>query len=550
MIQNPILPGFCPDPSIIRVGEDYYIANSSFEWWPGVKIYHSKDLKHYEQLPSPLNRMSQLNMVGEGDSCGVWAPDISWDGEYFWLIYTDVKTRTGGLFNTHNYLVKSKDIRGGWSEPVYLNSSGFDPSVFHDTDGKMYIVNMINNFKGILVQEYDPVQERLVGEAKNVFPGTGRGYTEGPHIYHIGEYYYLLMAEGGTGYDHMVTMARAKSIWGPYEEDPGNPVLTSDMENPDALQRCGHADIVCTQKGEWYMVHLCGRPPKGSGQCVLGRETAIQKMVWNEEGWLRMACGGNFGQWETEEPEGLVECLFPEEVGKDYGRDDFDIEILARGKSGGDFENNTSKNKSSEYLDVRYTSLRQPYDSYTSLTERPGYLRLYGQESLNSCYDVSLVARRQMERHVQVETCVEFTPTCREQMAGLAYMYDTGNFYLLIKTRDEEFGNQNLDLKRPAKLRLIKSDHFDVTDAIPEIDIPEDEHLFLRVVTTQEGLYAKFFYSLDGKEYKELTELPTKILTDEQSDGFTGAHFGMYCHDMTGLRRYADFDYFEIIKTE
>lgn len=118
MIQNPILPGFCPDPSIIRVGEDYYIANSSFEWWPGVKIYHSKDLKHYEQLPSPLNRMSQLNMVGEDDSCGVWAPDISWDGEYFWLIYTDVKTRTGGLFNTHNYLVKSKDIRGGWSEPV------------------------------------------------------------------------------------------------------------------------------------------------------------------------------------------------------------------------------------------------------------------------------------------------------------------------------------------------------------------------------------------------------------------------------------------------
>lgn len=550
MIQNPILPGFCPDPSIIRVGEDYYIANSSFEWWPGVKIYHSKDLKHYEQLPSPLNRMSQLNMVGEGDSCGVWAPDISWDGEYFWLIYTDVKTRTGGLFNTHNYLVKSKDIRGGWSEPVYLNSSGFDPSVFHDTDGKMYIVNMINNFKGILVQEYDPVQERLVGEAKNVFPGTGRGYTEGPHIYHIGEYYYLLMAEGGTGYDHMVTMARAKSIWGPYEEDPGNPVLTSDMENPDALQRCGHADIVCTQKGEWYMVHLCGRPPKGSGQCVLGRETAIQKMVWNEEGWLRMACGGNFGQWETEEPEGLVECLFPEEAGKDYGRDDFDIEILAHGKSGGDFENNTSKNKSSEYLDVRYTSLRQPYDSYTSLTERPGYLRLYGQESLNSCYDVSLVARRQMERHVQVETCVEFTPTCREQMAGLAYMYDTGNFYLLVKTRDEEFGNQNLDLKRPAKLRLIKSDHFDVTDAIPEIDIPEDEPLFLRVVTTQEGLYAKFFYSLDGKEYKELTELPTKILTDEQSDGFTGAHFGMYCHDMTGLRRYADFDYFEIIETE
>ena len=537
MIQNPILPGFCPDPSIVRVGEDYYIANSSFEWWPGVKIYHSKDLKHYEQLPSPLTRMSQLNMVGEGDSCGVWAPDISWDGEYFWLIYTDVKTRTGGLFNTHNYLVKSKDIRGGWSEPVYLNSSGFDPSVFHDTDGKMYIVNMINNFKGILVQEYDPEKECLVGEARNVFPGTGRGYTEGPHIYHIGEYYYLLMAEGGTGYEHMVTMARAKSIWGPYEENPGNPVLTSDKENRDALQRCGHADIVCTQNGEWYMVYLCGRPPKGSRQCVLGRETAIQKMVWNKEGWLRLACGGRFGQWETEEPTGIPEYLFPEEEGKDYGRDDFNVQQECDG----------DKNASA-LLDVRYTSLRQPCDSYTSLTDRPGCLRLYGQESLNSCYNVSLVARRQQERHVQVETSVEFAPTCREQMAGLAYMYDTGNFYLLVKTREEEFGSQTLDLKKPAKLRLIKSDHFDVEDVIPAISIPEEGPVYLRVTTTQEGLYAKFFYSLDGKDYMELAEVPTNILTDEQSDGFTGAHFGMYCHDMTGLRRYADFDYFEVVR--
>ena len=310
---------------------------------------------------------------------------------------------------------------------------------------------------------------------------------------------------------------------------------------------------------------------------MLGRETAIQKMVWNEEGWLRLACGGRFGQWETEEPTGIQEYLFPEEEGKDYGKEDFDLEIA---DSAGN--NETAKNadiaetlsktkeylneknavdeecnkklsmpvkKTSALLDVRYTSLRQPYDSYTSLTERPGYLRLYGQESLNSCYNVSLVARRQQERHVQVETCVEFTPTCREQMAGLAYMYDTGNFYLLVKTREEEFGSQTLDLKKPARLRLIKSDHFDVEDVIPAISIPEEGPVYLRVTTTQEGLYAKFFYSLDGNDYQELAEVPTNILTDEQSDGFTGAHFGMYCHDMTGVRRYADFDYFEIVKT-
>ena len=170
--------------------------------------------------------------------------------------------------------------------------------------------------------------------------------------------------------------------------------------------------------------------------------------------------------------KGLLSILFQKKQRKDYCRDEFDIETL----------------------DVRYTSLRQPYDSYTSLTERPGYLRLYGQESLNSCYNVSLVARRQMERHVQVETCVEFTPTCREQMAGLAYMYDTGNFYLLVKTRDEEFGNQNLDLKRPAKTSSDKKRSLRCHGCeFPEIDIPEDEPLFLRVVTTRRGYMRNSF---------------------------------------------------------
>lgn len=523
MIQNPILPGFCPDPSIIRVGEDYYIACSSFEWWPGVKLYHSKDLEHYEQLPSPLNRISQLNMLGEGDSCGVWAPDISWDGEFYWLIYTDVKTRTGNLFNTHNYLVKTKDLRGDWSEPVYLNSSGFDPSFFHDTDGKKYVVNMINNFKGVLVQEYDPVKECLVGEAKNVFAGTGRGYTEGPHIYHIGEYYYLLLAEGGTSYEHMVTMARSRSIWGPYEEDPGNPVLTSDVKNPEELQKCGHGDLVCTQNGEWYLVHLCARPPRGTRQCVLGRETAIQKMIWNEEGWLRLECGGNFGQKATKQPAGLSSYTFEGEEKKDYGRDEFQEKELS----------------------IRYNSLRGPYDGFVSLSERPGYLRLYGQESLNSKYQVSLLARRQQAREVQVETCMEFSPVCREQVAGLSYMYDTGNFYILGKTKENAFGNKS-DGK--CLLRLIKSGHFEVTDVITPVEIPEEGTLYLRVKTCEDGLYAVFSYSLDGVEYEELAQVPTNILTDEQSDGFTGAHFGMYCHDMTGQRRYADFDYFEILK--
>ena len=169
MIENPILRGFCPDPSIIRVDNDYYIATSTFEWWPGVKLLHSKDLKHWEQLPSPLTRLSQLNMLGDPASGGVWAPCLSYDKGIYYLVYTDVKTKKGRYYNNHNYIVQTDNILGEWSEPAYLNSTGFDPSLFHDSDGRKYLVNMRNGFKGILLQEYDPVYRRLVGERKNIF---------------------------------------------------------------------------------------------------------------------------------------------------------------------------------------------------------------------------------------------------------------------------------------------------------------------------------------------------------------------------------------------
>ncbi|HCL03565.1 MAG TPA: glycoside hydrolase family 43 protein, partial [Lachnoclostridium phytofermentans] len=204
MIQNPILRGFCPDPSIIRVGEDYYIATSTFEWWPGIHLFHSKDLKHWEQLPSPITRRSQADMIGNPTSGGIWAPCLSYSDGIFYIVYTDVKTKKGRFYNNHNYLIQSNAIDGEWSEPIYLNSTGFDPSLFHDTDGRKYLVNMRNGFKGILLQEYDSKEQKLVGEIKNIFYGTSYGYTEGPHLYHIGEWYYLITAEGGTGCGHCV----------------------------------------------------------------------------------------------------------------------------------------------------------------------------------------------------------------------------------------------------------------------------------------------------------------------------------------------------------
>lgn len=176
MIENPILSGFNPDPSIVRVGEDYYIATSTFEWFPGVQIHHSRDLKHWRLLTHVLTEESQLNMVGDPDSCGIWAPCLTYDNGLFYLIYTDVKSRLGVFKDTHNYLVTAKSIEGPWSSPVYLNSSGFDPSLFHDEDGRKWLVNMLwdhrakhNSFGGIVLQEYSIQQRKLIGERKNIF---------------------------------------------------------------------------------------------------------------------------------------------------------------------------------------------------------------------------------------------------------------------------------------------------------------------------------------------------------------------------------------------
>lgn len=514
MIQNPILKGFCPDPSIIRVGEDYYIATSTFEWWPGVRIFHSKDLQNWEQIPSPLTRTSQLNMLGDPCSGGVWAPCLTYDGSRFFLVFTDVKTKKGRYYNTHNFVVYTDDIYGEWSEPVYLNSIGFDPSLFHDRDGKKYLINMINGFKGITVQELEVETLKPVGERKPVYTGTELGYLEGPHMYHIGDWYYLVVAEGGTGYTHAVTMARSKSIYGPFETAPGNPIITSNQDDMSMLQKCGHGDLVDTPHGEWYMVHLCSRPVPGTKWCILGRETAIQKMIWDEDGWLRMECGGNFGQLTTGSPKGAESGLYIDDA-KSF-RDDFDGEVL----------------------DIRYASPRADYHDFIDLSARKGYLRLRGQESMNSWHHVSHIAVRQQEFTCVAETSMEFRPAYMEQMAGLTYGYDAQTFYLLGKTLDE---------RGQAVMTLLKSDLGTMTDEIEPIPVPLEGVIDLRVEVVEEGRVAHFFYKVPDGEWQQAGgDFSCELVTDEYARGFTGAHFGMYVHDMVDMSACADFDYFSV----
>lgn len=529
-IANPILRGFNPDPSILRVGEDYYIATSTFEWFPGVQFHHSRDLRNWRLLAHPLTRRSQLHMLGNPSSGGIWAPCLSYSDGTYYLIYTDVKSHLGPFKDTHNYLITASDIKGPWSEPVYLNSSGFDPSLFHDEDGRKWLLNMVwdhrkgrNRFGGILMQQYDERERKLVGPIRNIFEGTELGLTEGPHIYRKGGFYYLITAEGGTRWNHAVTVARSESLFGPYEVDPANPMLTS-RNNPELpLQRAGHADLVETPSGEWYMVHLCGRPLETSRMCNLGRETAIQKVEWTEEGWLRLADGGNEPFLETTAPAGLPEHPFDESA-HGTGTDHFDGETLG----------------------IHLNTLREPADdTWLSLRERPGFLRLRGRESFSSAHCQSLVARRQQSFAVEAETVVEFEPDTYQQMAGLVYYYNAKNWFYLRISRDEELGKS---------ITILTSNQGQYEEPL-ERDISVDgwERVYLKLTLNYET--AQFHYSADGHEWTAIgPELEAGRMSDENAEakrggflldqGFTGAFVGVCVQDLSGARKHADFDYF------
>jgi xylan 1,4-beta-xylosidase len=531
-IHNPILRGFNPDPSILRVGGDYYIATSTFEWFPGVQIHHSRDLVHWQLITRPLNRPSQLNMLGDPDSCGVWAPCLSYDNGLFYLIYTDVKrygrTSTGGasggasLRDFHNYLVTCDRIDGEWSDPVYLNSSGVDPSLFHDEDGRKYLVNQLwdyrpgnNRFAGIVLQEYSASAQKLIGARTNIFKGTDLGLTEAPHLYKRAGFYHLITAEGGTGWGHAVTMARSRNLTGPYELHPDGPVLSARHRPDVELQRAGHADMVDTPDGQTYMVYLCGRPLPNRGCCTLGRETAIQPMVWGADGWLRTTDGQGTSQMAVDAPAlpaHIFEATPPRE----------------------DFDNPT--------LPIDFQWLRSPFPrELFSLTDRPGHLRLFGRESIGSVFRQALVARRQQAHCYSASTVVEFEPGHFQQQAGLVCYYSGIKFHYFYISHDEVMGKHLRVMS--ALPNHVQSDAF-----TPAIAIPAGKPVQLRVEVDFERLY--FAYRLEGSDWQCLPQqFDASILSDEASlpggANFTGAFVGMACQDMSGTGLAADFDYFE-----
>lgn len=423
-----------------------------------------------------------------------------------------------GWKDCHNYLVTSDNINGPWSNPIYLNSSGFDPSLFHDDNGVKWLVNMKwsyqkgkDSFAGILLQEYSEEQKKLVGKVYNILENEQfeTQSIEGPHIYKRDGYYYLMVAEGGTSYNHSAQIFRSKNITGPYETHPDNPILTA-REDPDlSLQKSGHGDFVETQNGEWYMVHLCGRPVGETKRCPLGRETAIQKVVWKNE-WPYLENGTNKPETYVQKPD------LPEfSARKNPLRDDFD----------------------EEKLNTAFQTLRIPFDDEIgSLKMRKGYLRLFGRESLCSDFTQALVARRWQHFSFDAMTCVEFSPENELQMAGLVCLYDTEHFYYLNVSKLIGIG---------VCFNVISCDNLNFEQVVSESVCEEQAgRYFMKVCVRNEKI--QFYYSFDETNWIKIGEnLDALKLSDEHCNGFTGAYVGICAQDLMGTKKYADFDYFE-----
>ncbi|MBI2512105.1 MAG: glycoside hydrolase family 43 protein [Opitutae bacterium] len=578
VIRNPVLRGFNPDPSIVRVGGDYFLATSTFEWWPGVQLHHSRDLVHWRLAGHALTRESQLNLRGITDSGGVWAPSLSHADGKFWLIYTNVRTCGMGrpFKDVGIYLTTAPAIDGPWSEPIALNSIGFDPSLFHDDDGRKWLVNMMwdfrpgrNRFAGIVVQEYDPAARRLVGPMTRVLAKDI--LSEGPNLYKRDGWYYLMLAEGGTGWNHGIALARSRAITGPYELDPQPAVLTTRDAPGSPLQKAGHGELVSTPAGEWFLAHLAARPlvlgrvadaprppldvhPADRAtlrRCPLGRETCLQRVRWTDDGWLRLdnaptadyrrsgkreffatvvAENVSFsrpvsGETQTRSapttPALLVSAprgVAPHPWPTPPTRDDFDA----------------------PQLDATWASLRGPIDeSWASLAARPGWLRLRGRESLHSLFHQSLVAKRVTEHRAVARTRMEFRPEHFTQAAGLICYYDTRTHFYLRVTHDETRGRV---------LGIAVTDdgaYSELADAALDVNDWPAFHLQAEI----DGTRLQFSASRDGTAWQPVGPvLDFSKLSDDYGSAlhFTGAFVGICAQDLGGAGVTADFAHFEL----
>jgi xylan 1,4-beta-xylosidase len=505
--RNPILPGCYPDPSICRVGEDYYLVTSTFEYFPGLPIFHSRDLIHWNQIGHVLDRASQLDLDEVRPSGGLYAPTIRYHDGTFYVINTLVN----GKKQSGNFVVTATQPQGPWSEPYWLDAEGIDPSLFFDNDGKCWYVGTRLNEEGhytghteIFLQELDLEKMKLVGNDTVLWDGAVKGvvWAESPHIYKANGYYYLLIAEAGTAHHHAVTIARSKNIAGPYEGNKGNPILTHRHLGLDyPIVGTGHADLVETQNGELWLVLLAMRP-YGGYYYNLGRETFLVPARW-EDDWLIVSPGTGRVEFEYPTPN-LPEHIWDEIPAKD----DFNDTALA----------------------YHWNFLRTPREEFYSLSERPGFLRLKVRpQKLSEQSNASFVGRRQQHMDFTAQTAFEFAPQ-QNEYAGLALVQSTDFHYLFVVTRESE-----------PVIRLIKRAH-GKEETLAEQPVPTGQYDLK--VTAHEQDY-NFYFSNNGQWQTLAENVDGRILSTPVAGGFVGVWIAMYASSNgQPSTNHADFDWF------
>ena len=513
MYYNPIRRGMFPDPSIVRVGEDYYMVNSSFIFFPCIPISHSKDLIHWEIIGHAVTEPEWASLDELEGGRGYWAPDISYDNGKFYITATYRLNDTGNVYRKQ-IVVSSEKPEGPYSKPALIDEDGIDPSIFHE-DGRHYM--LLN--RGARILELNADCTKQISEAELLYYGDQKRAPEGPHLLKKDGYYYLFLAEGGTGAGHRISVARSKTLMGNYEPCPYNPIMRQ-MDEGAAIQRCGHGKPVCTQNGEWYMVYLCGRMI-GDGYSMLGRETALDPISWTADGWP--VVNGLKGPSVLQKKPDLPEWL-PKEtasVSEDGIRSvAADAEQTMTAAAG---------------WDKKWMTPRVPEPE--GILFLPSGIRIKGSRfPLKDVAARNILLQRQTSFCFRAETGLFIPKLAVGQEAGLTCYYDENTWVCLALCKADAY-------------------YIQVKEHIGEKDILHEKYMLsddcagkkitLKVKT--EYLRRLFTFCVEGQEETAAAELPDVFyLCDEgirMGKRFTGAMTGIYA--VAGEQKlYADFSHF------
>lgn len=494
---NPVISGFHPDPSICRVGEDYYLVTSSFEYFPGVPIFHSKDLVHWRQIGHCLTTEQQLPLANAWSSGGIFAPTIRYHDGWFYMATTNL----GAM---GNFYVRSRDPAGPWSDPIRVAQGGIDPSLLFDDDGRVYFQSTCSGDQGdgIYQCEIDIETGLIMQDSRLLWKGTGGAHPEAPHLYKANGYYYLMIAEGGTEYGHMVTVARSKAPYGPFESCPHNPIL-SHRSLSSSIQATGHADLVQAQDGSWWAVFLGIRPVSYPKRHHIGRETFLAPVSWTDDGWPIIGNGGRV--------ESIMDCpsltYHPWPV--EAIRDDFDDTTLG----------------------FDWTFLRNPAPESWSLREYPGHLMLRGTKvSLDVAGAPAFAGRRLRHLSCDVAALLRYEPRQEGEEAGLTvFMNERYHYDLAVKLRE---GRKTIVFRRT--VGSMRTESVLACEAGP---------VTLKIAARPEWFV--FSVQQDGHDVLELGSGETHLLSTEVAGGFTGLFVAMYAVSETGDGTPALFDWFD-----